>query len=234
MFSGIQFTLYEIFGYMFPGVIGFFALALLYWTVFLTKLPLSYRAFILQDVVIILVISYLIGHLIQALANQLLRPVKKIESTILVKGASEALPAALLDKVQLLVRERFNLDANKLQSEQLVKLCYETVTQKTAVNQVERFEYREGFYKGLFVSFGLLSFGVATRSIIPPFLVNFGADIVQVPLLLGFSLCILTVFAAFLSYFRYRRFRKKRVEKILYHFIVSAAEEQLKVKLISQ
>ena len=68
----IQVTLYDVFGYLFPGAIFVAALFLAYWTAFLpphqdlTKITGAGWVFMLM-------VAYVSGHFVQALANLVVR-----------------------------------------------------------------------------------------------------------------------------------------------------------------
>lgn len=70
MFKDIQVTLYDIFGYFFPGLILAFALSILSWAMFWPQEPyVIYTDFSGPVITIIVLIAYLGGHLSQACGN---------------------------------------------------------------------------------------------------------------------------------------------------------------------
>jgi hypothetical protein len=78
MFENFTFTLYEIFGYLLPGGVTLVALILLYWALFVPTVPLGIASFQpgLGTWTIILLVSYVLGHGVQAVGNKLLRGIE--------------------------------------------------------------------------------------------------------------------------------------------------------------
>lgn len=84
----------------------------------------------------------------------------------------------------------------------------------------EIFQYREGFYRGATVGFGLLFLGLVLRLVVTGPAVRIDSVNYQLPLGPLYLAMIGSIAATWLSFRRFKRFGRYRVERALAAFIV--------------
>jgi len=173
MFKDIQVTLYDIFGYLLPGVVVFAALIILMWSIFWPSDTLVIQSTLpTVELVGLLLATYIAGHLVQGLANVLESIVRRwnflnemplsAELTKLVRGAAAS---------------HFGKEVESLSSRELFGLCDQTLLHHGSPGEREIFVYREGFYRGIFVALCLLTLALFARMVSRPILIcAFGID----------------------------------------------------------
>jgi hypothetical protein len=203
MIKEIQITLYDIFGFLIPGVIMVGAISLFYWTIFWPAstlvIPSKLPAIALGSFVFA---AYLVGHLGQAIGN-LLEKLPMIR-----KRLEEALP--LSEEVEELLRStigaRFGKALESLKPRELFALCDQALLHHDSPGEREIFVYREGFYRGNSVALAILAVALAVRMVHAPAVVAvLGAtvELYRGPLALA---CALAALGAWLAFRRYVRF----------------------------
>jgi hypothetical protein len=165
--ADIQVTLYDIFGYLLVGLAAFASLSVLTWALVFPTARLREPHLTSADWFAVLVVSYILGHLVQAVANAL---TERFPS--LAPKAREALAwipchKKITEKVLL---EEPCKDASDKDKEahayKVFELCDIVVAQKgVAGGDREIYQYREGFYRGLAVSFSLGFAAVFIRAV---------------------------------------------------------------------
>lgn len=141
MFKDIQVTVYDIFGYFFPGAILLFALTILFWAVFWPQAPyVVYMDFSGTTIAILVLIAYLAGHLSQACGNFLERlPAAKdvLDTNLLI---DEELVSALKKHLT----QRFGHGVEDLSPRGTHRLCDQSLVHHGSFGEREIFMYREG------------------------------------------------------------------------------------------
>jgi hypothetical protein len=215
MIKDLQLTLYEFFGYVFPGLPMIAALGLLFWTFWFPQVALP---IVLPPVVvwvIILILAYLSGHIAQAAGNALLKAIHYSPETDPL-----AAPPQLLSAAAIAARRALGVESVDLSTGQLYGVCSEVLSQNahgTSLSEV--FLYREGFYRGLSVSLSALTIAVLLRGVSPASLVIMGTMVT----LQWTHLLMPSVFlaaGAYLMYQRYKRFARYRLSQAIIGFLL--------------
>lgn len=165
--ADVQVTLYDIFGYFLVGIVAVCSLSIFGWAVLfpgghLTEPSLSSSAWFA-----VLIASYIVGHLIQAIANKVfehssLKPLAheawewmpaQLRAGIVTHAKAGTLPAT----ADPAVKEAYAF--------KLFEVCDIVDSQKAvAGGDREIYQYREGFYRGLTIAFALGIVAVAFRA----------------------------------------------------------------------
>ena len=203
MFKDIQVTLYDFFGYLLPGALILCSIVILFWAVFWPSFPLSIPAKLPPlEVGVLLFVAYLAGHLGQGLANlmdKLFKTRVKFEKEI-------PLSAELSETVKSAIGSRFGENIKSLSSQELFRLCDQTLLHCDSLGEREIFTYREGFYRGNWIALAALTFSVIVRLIHTPIHVDIFGTAAELwrPHLLTFAM--LTGLGSYLAFCRYLRF----------------------------
>ena len=216
MFKELQISVYDIFGYLFPGAIVLLALALVFQAVFWPHDLLIVPTQLTVGVsVCFAFLAYVVGHLAQGVGNladqlPLLKKWRKDDAG-LSPEAKKLLRAA--------VSERFGPDAAELKFPELVELCDQTLVHHGSVGEREIFTYREGFYRGCFVGLALLSLGFLLWAIRTRTSFVLGTDELKFGLMASLALSAVCVGCAWIAYRRYTRFADHRIRSCLIRFL---------------
>lgn len=112
-------------------------------------------------------LSYFAGHLNQALGNLLTMILPSPEKVALSKGLPGNLPDDLVQVARLKVSEMLGVDLKNISPEWLFRICDEVLLQRGNCTDREIYQYREGFYRGLTLSFVVLAISLIVRAAIP-------------------------------------------------------------------
>lgn len=226
LFRTIEFTLYELLGYMVPGAIFTFALLVGGWALFFpgTRIPnLLPEGAAWWGVILI---TYVSGHVVQALCNiverRLLTPIEASEFSKM----PGYLQSAVISRLGLLFGA--DLDPRSIASEWVFKVCDHIVLQKGVCSDRDIWVYREGYYRGGFLSLGLLAVSVLIAALRTGELLRTSRGDLHVPWLLWVSLIVLLGTSSWLFFNRYRRFGGYRVRGAVLGFL--ALEEATQSK----
>lgn len=220
MMSGLQLTLYEILGYIFPGIFGLISIAILYWTVFWSNKVININLNLTIGQIVVLLISvYVTGHIIQAISNSINKYFKKPEEFILSISEKNSLSEEILKRLFLLINENFLVDANKISKTDIYFLCDSALLQNETIGQREIFEYREGFYRGMSITCFILSIVIVIRSIVPDFCVKLDEYVVNIDLLHGLFFSLVFIIFGYFNYIRFRRFARYRVTNAIFGYL---------------
>lgn len=214
--NSIQITLYELLGYLFPGMIALLSvwtgLHALFWP--RAPLPLWADSSSNKTIIVLLLVAYLLGHMVQGLANVLQRfPLVKPDHNF-------HLPAELKTCLRAALSTQYRVNADKLTISDIFDFCDEVLLHYKSVGEREIFTYREGFYRALFVSLALLTLAAAILGSASP-----GASIllsdktILVPRGFFFSIGILSAVGALIALQRYKRFARYRIPRCLLRFL---------------
>lgn len=251
MLETAKVTLYDVFGYLLPGMVMVAALAILVWAVHFPDEPLMLSLPGAEAWVIVLALAYMTGHMMQGLSNHLLTvlewPGKRLrewkraqswqwfqrrrwfcsnEHIYLTEGARECLPAEFLSAARAKAAAMSGAPEKALEGEWLFRICDEAVVQRGNLGDREVFVYREAFYRGL--TFALLGFAAAlvVRMLRGETALVLAAGPRKVGSdVIAFCLVISLVFV-YLSYRRYRRFGRYRISQAILAFLVMPEEKK--------
>lgn len=223
MIKEIQVTLYDIFGYLLPGTVVTAALATAFVAIYFPQEAVTFDLRTTETWLTFLILSYVAGHMGQALGNIVVKCWKWDEGKVVGK-----LPADLREAVTDKFKERLGDKAGGVSARWVYELCDDAILRSGKLGEREVYLYREGFYRGLFVGFGLLAIGIAgliARLLFEPGL-NFTLGSWRAtPVQLVFFL-ILSAAWAYLSLRRYWRFMEYRVKHSVLGFLsITAARE---------
>jgi hypothetical protein len=231
MFKDLQVTLYDVFGYLFPGFVVLVAVAILFGPIFgsTAGLLLPGVPTTIADWSVVGIVAYILGHLAQAIGNLVgRRPIKEILPSTKSKVLHE-LPDYLVDQAESKARSILEIqDTEKIDSDSLYELCDQFVVQsdkKSAIANREIYIYREGYYRGMTVSLLLLSLSlliltVRTLFTGTPLRLSDGPPPVSAGWLGLLAAGLLSVVGAWLSFRRYRRFGEYRIKQAIIGFLV--------------
>lgn len=214
----VELTLYEVFGYVFPGGTAMAGGYLLYWT-FLFPGKQEWNAMSLGGWAALLVAAYVCGHLAQAVTNHITKWLGLLpENEVFCKksGIPTAVRLSLEDKA----RKTAGLSADEqLTPLVLYDIADHTVIQlgKTEIREI--YVYREGFYRGMAFGLFLLAIGCLVKMVTPvdSFSV-FGVSLILTKWTLSWT-GLIALLAAYLSFGRYQRFATYRVKYAFYSFL---------------
>jgi len=160
----LSFTLYEIFGYFLPGVVGITATVILFWTLFLPGVPIPIHSVELSKLwyLGLVVVAYYAGHVLQDMSRSLFK----------IPDHQELMHRLGLTTIIARVQAELATHLGMAQSHMpeiavTVKLCDELSVQYGRIGDRDVFVYREGFYRGSFAAFLLLDLTLIVRTIVP-------------------------------------------------------------------
>ena len=223
----IQVTLYEIFGYLFPGAIVLFALAIGFAGIFWPNECLALDANLSNfEIVLLLFSSYLIGHITQGLANylEILPAVRKS-----LKEHSLLSPD-LLSLLKTSLSKRYGLANANIPIREIYDLCDQTLLHHSSLGEREIFIYREGFYRGCTVALAVLAIALFPWDIRSSGCVSFHADIIRFSRCQMLPFTFMIIAGAYFTFERYKRFQKLKIKTCLLRFLSLTSELQTKEK----
>jgi hypothetical protein len=213
----IRLPLYDIFGYLFPGIVAMLAAILLIWSIYLPAAPLTFLSVPKQVWFVLVVLAYFAGHFVQALGNAFsdlfVRPEERIFGEHADAGCKE-----LLKEVHAVVRR--TLGVNKVEPAWMYRICDGTVLHCGTTSEREIYVYREGFYRGSSVAFALLAIALLVRSLIGTTSLLWNGSLVAAPGSLLWVLFVLTAGGCALMVVRFHRFAHYRVKHALVSYLL--------------
>ena len=213
----IRLPLYDIFGYLLPGIVAMLAATLLVWSIYLPAAPLTLLSLPKQVWLILTVLAYFAGHFVQALGNALsdsmVRPEEKIFGEHADTNCKE-----LVKEVHAVVHK--SLGISKIEPAWVYRICDTTVLHCGTTSEREIYVYREGFYRGASVAFGLLAIALLVRCLIGHTSLLWNGALVTVPSSLLWILSIVTACGCALMVVRFRRFAQYRVKHALVSYLL--------------
>jgi len=190
---------------------------LVIWPVYLPGIPLAFIALPKQVWLLLLVLAYFAGHFVQALGNVfsdlLERPEERVfgesadvDCKVLVKQAHSVVHTAV--------------GVTNVAPVWMYRLCDAAVLHCGTTNEREIFVYREGFYRGASVSFGLLTIGLFVRSIVGATSIFWNGRQMPVPRSLLLLFVVISAAGCVLMISRFHRFSQYRVRHALISFLL--------------
>lgn len=225
MLRDLRVTLYDIFGYLLPGAVFLAAIVILFWTLFFPSIPISPYRPTGEAWVILLLLAYFCGHFAQALGNLVAGLLPETYELLLGKNQPGSLPESLIQAAKRKAGKMVGVQPEKLDSQWLYTACDQMVAQCGNTQDREVYQYREGFYRGLSVSYVALFLSLTLRAIIPggAILTSDGPHSIGKGVM-AFLIALL-LFASWLSFQRYRRFARHRVTGAVIGFLALLAQE---------
>ena len=218
-------TLYDIFGYLVPGSIFLAGSAIVYWTAF-GMAPADIDAMTAPVWIAVAVIAYLFGHMVQAVANLLMKGFTKTPDLVLKPKSALSAPVQMIELATSKAAKILELPAGSTMStDELYEICDHFVQQKCNTATRDIYVYREGFYRGICIGFVFLSLSLLLR------VAASNSTMVIAHNTLHFShaqiivLFVVCAFFAWLSFTRFRRFGQYLVKNALYCFLVGGKED---------
>jgi len=203
----LRVTLYDIFGYLVPGLVALTGVAIFFWAVFVPNLKPDVD---LKGVVwtALLLIAYVLGHLLQAVANNVpgfAFPIEQKWREDRVAGPFQTIIKAKLEAKDLL--------PDPADAEPMYRICDEVVVQKGETSERELYTYREGFYRAMAVALVLLAFGLTFRLASGPASITVDKPHEVTRAMLAFFVVVVLagVVACYGRYVRFARYRARTV-----------------------
>ncbi|MGO9228831.1 MAG: hypothetical protein ACLQKA_06415 [Bryobacteraceae bacterium] len=213
----VQFTLYEIFGYAFPGATGLLGMYLLYWTFALAS-DQEWRALSPVTVGAGLAVAYVFGHFLQACTNPILRK-REWRPEYRTFHDDKALPPALRTMLIKRACDAVGIVRIVLEPEVIYDIADHDTLQRGKTEARDIYVYREGFYRGMTGALLLFGTGCLFRMAgSRPSLIVSGVRIyLERPALLWTSTVAIAMAVA--AFFRYQRFARYRVKYAFYSLL---------------
>jgi hypothetical protein len=222
--KNFQLTLYEIFGYLFPGLVAAVGIYILTVSLFASSepvqvpLPNSYR------MAAFLLLAYFAGHGAQACGNLVERYLTPIEKALCGKTKS-AMPLEIIRACRERAGALVPGIGENLSPKWLVKLAAAAIEERDKSGSLELFTYREGFYRGCFiagliVAASLVSLAIRLKWSAQLSIVIFGHTYAMSLQKTVFAL-FLSMLSSVLSFQRWRRFSKHRFTHTLLAFAIT-------------
>lgn len=170
MIGDLRATLYDIFGYLLPGIFATLGCYLLVSAIARPHAPLN-PAVLSYPVVVgsLLLIGYTVGHLLQAISNVLPWFSSQDATSLLTAADSEngnagaCLSAAAVQLLNDRLRQTFGPQVDGLTGAEKYALVDEARALALREGDREVYVYREGFYRGMAVAAAVLSIGLVVR-----------------------------------------------------------------------
>jgi hypothetical protein len=217
----MKITLYDLFGYLMPGIVFLLAIVILFWTLYYRDKVVDLAAVlgtIRDNWLLALLGAYFSGHIAQGLGNLLNHP--PIETRVF-EDKDRCISKDIAHVVIKKASESLKLELPDMSSDDLYRFCDEAVVQNGKSENRELFLYREGFYRGLTVSFVLLLIATLVRLVVP----GARARIVDStePLIIGWNMgmffVVLFLAASVFFFLRYKRFANYRARAAIFGFL---------------
>lgn len=213
----VRLPLYDIFGYLLPGIVAMLAAILLIWSIYLPAAPLTFLTVPKQVWLVLTVLAYFAGHVVQALGNAISDLFVRPEEHVFGEHA-DGNCKELVKEVHTVVHK--NLGVNKIEPVWIYRVCDAAIIHSGTTTEREIYVYREGFYRGASVAFGLLTIGLLVRSLIGRTSLLWDKAAVSVPVSLLWILFVASACACALMLYRFHRFANYRVKHALVSYLL--------------
>ena len=218
MYKEFQLSLYDFFGYFFPGMIFIGPTVYMYWPggqkliAESPKTAVFWTAFVL--------FSYLTGHFLQGLSNVIFD--FKYGMKYFRVGEKD-IPVEIYNKIRDKVATNLELNPEMLTDKWLYRICDQASGQD---GLREIYVYREGFYRGMSVSSGILAALLflnllAVLAVMPSLDASFLMNVAGYA-----SGGFFAIIASIIFYRRYERFRGYRINHALLGFLVQKKKKE--------
>jgi len=216
--QSLRVTLYEIFGYIIPGLLALLGISVLIWAFWVPSLvlPLQIPRYEVGHYIAIGFFSYMLGHVVQAVGNFL----KRAELRTNLNDRC----GHLIDCAKQMIVKKYGNNCEIDCLSDITALAHAELTQNGKADEYEVFVYREGFYRGVLVSSALFGIALAIRALHPTHVFVNGSEctVSVFSLLLGGAL---SLFVTALFFRRFLRFGEYRIRYALSALSVLLAKE---------
>jgi len=205
----IAITLYDIFGYLIPGLAGLAALTVVFWALFFPEAAIPILAWHLGTAgyTAIAVVAYCLGHVLQAF-SALLFP---NPADAIVRNSTGEIRNVLKRVTDQIKRDLRIGEQEEVAGRTVVKISDEAAIQFGKQGERDVYVYREGFYRGMSVGFGVLSISMVARLLRPEAAIELGHQTYPLSRAELFVSAILLASFSYLMNDRYKKFAELRV-----------------------
>jgi len=225
MLRDIKVTLYDIFGYLLPGIVLFIALStifrtFLFWSESIVLINLNFELWIL-----IILASYFLGHMGQALGNIFEKYIFRLNAHFFIsRSKKNKIPDIITDVVKSKINEIYNLNSDDIEDKKardkwLFRICDETILQYGVIENRELYEYRGGFYRGLTVSFFILFISLCLRMTRPEGSIRLYEWTLSMNRNTIVTFAAISIIGVILFFYRYKKFFRIRIRQALLGFL---------------
>ncbi len=214
--QNLKITLYDVFGYLFPGLVFLSGLAIAFWGLFTPATPARFVGLPVELWAAILVLAYIAGHFLQSFYPTIL---KSSSFELATPKIVDTLDPFLVEAAKAKIKQIASIDVPEKDKKALVGLCDEFILQRGVSTNQEIYQYREGFYRGMSASCLLLVLALCVRLVRPPTFIALPSG--TYPATPGMFIFVIVVFlaAAGLFHLRYVHFRELKVIAALHGFL---------------
>lgn len=218
----LQVSLYDVFGYVAPGALALLGLYFAGWRVILGDHQ-NWATLTTGGWVGILLASYVMGHSIQAIGNVLTKCLNASPEIKEIKEIQGKSPELITAATKSACRVTELPENTSLSFDVLFEIADNYLLQKGETDCRDIYVYREGFYRGMTVSFVVFAIGSLIRATgNEGSIAIFGVEIFISPVL-ATIFGIGAVGLAILSFQRYLRFSAYRVRNSIFAFLTIAS-----------
>src|SRR5260370_5675991 len=119
----LQVTLYDVFGYLLPGIVFVAALATLFWAIFFPQPALKVDLPTAEVWIVFLVSAYVAGHMAQALGNLIVWFRPSTEDLILGSTYRGRLPETLVTSCKTKAKDALGVHLSNVTANWLYRFC---------------------------------------------------------------------------------------------------------------
>jgi hypothetical protein len=225
--NDLKVTLYDVFGYLIPGAFFMLAICLVLWGIFADGSN-GYLQIDLRDIPVGVwwvgaLVSYVMGHIVHALANILTPIFPRADASCFADGRK--IPPKVISTAKAKAESILGVPAIEITDDLLGKLCQHSIPQ-TENETYELFVYREGFYRGLVVAFAALGLALLIAVVMPAFAIQLKDRMAILSRAFVLTMAGISFVCMYLSLRRYRRFAEYRVLQMFFSFLLREAEKK--------
>lgn len=210
----IRFTLYEIFGYAFPGVVCMAGIFLIVWRL-LPSAHLNLNNVSAGGWWLCLAIAYTLGHSLQAISN-IVFGCSRTSAQSKFLSDTKYVPKEVRILLEQKIEQNTGLNnASSLTSDVVYYIADHTIQQHGETEMRDVYIYREGYYRGMTLGLLVLAIGLLIQLGRQAFVEAFGIGI-ELSTEILWSMIILAFISAILHYFRYIRLTRYRIKYVIY------------------
>jgi hypothetical protein len=218
MWKDIKISLYDVFGYFFPGTILLASFGVYFWARFVpehTSFPIAFGP---TEWTLAILASYVAGHICQAIGSSVFPTQSSMDKDY---ANSKLIPKEITDKVDYELGQTFGIDPSpdKVSAYWKITLCDQALLQRGKTEYREIFEYREGFYKGLSLSFYILTATLLYRMSVPGAQIQIGEETYVLSQEFFIFATLISLFISAVLQKRHKRFAFYRTREAIVGFL---------------
>ena len=214
----LQVSLYDIFGYAAPGAIAFLGIYLLGWRIVLPP-TLDWSTVSIGGWVVILLVSYVLGHAVQALANLFIRLFNVSPEATELGDIETSSPQIFASIHNYACRVADIPNGTALPARVIFEIIDAYVMQNGKTESRDIYIYREGFYRGLTVSLLMFAIGSLTRMTGTEGSINIFGTLIWLTSGVFGAFGVVAIGMSLLSFMRFKRFASYRVRNSVFGFL---------------